>query len=434
MDYDPRVFLDSLPDPEDVQERINARYDELFTKDDHRNLMPYVCTVCDEYLMRKGDINVLTVEKMKKAKDILSWSWLPDHERIPEVEEAYRFQNTIQPGKDQSWLNGMGLSPRGSMYKFSRNHKTGFTCCGTCKAQVEKLRVPRNAIINRNHVGCAPQCLRELTEVELAFLSPVHSYGYCFSYQGGSMKCVKGTLVFMRVKERQIAKAVTTLNCMGLNNNVVVLVSGKMTAAQKQRVKTKCTVRTEKLIAAVEWLIANNKAWKDVDIEELKREIVNFQPIVMDKSTTCKSTNANVEKEEVFTCYYPDSSNNAVSGGFDTPGAFKEFVKEMTEQNFDIELKAELEKAFVQGGDDEILLGAAILQFPYGVGGLEESRQDGKSMTSKPKLDEFMDHLSKKSSPEFQSPLFQLIMYTMKSKARLLKTSSLQLRNKTATE
>ena len=89
-----------------------------------------------------------------------------------------------------------------------KNNTRGFTCCAKCKKSLEKSTVPRDAIVNRNHVGVAPDCLKELTEVELAFLSPVKSCGHCFSCQGGSMRCMKGTLVFMRVKERKLAKAV----------------------------------------------------------------------------------------------------------------------------------------------------------------------------------------------------------------------------------
>ena len=81
----------------------------------------------------------------------------------------------------------------------------------------------------------------------------------------------------------------------------------------------------------------------------------------MDKSSNIESSNARVEKQEVFTCHCPDSAVDAASGGFDTPGAFKEFVTELQEKNCDLLFKAELEKSFVRGGDDEILFGGASL-------------------------------------------------------------------------
>lgn len=263
-------FLSTLVSGDEIQAAINAKFDALFNTDDDGNRIPYVCTVCDEVLMRPSEIRVITVDKMKKAKDLLSWTWMEDNERIAEVEERYQFTKKIGTGANPSWLKGMGLSPRGSIYQESKRSKPGFTCCQSCKDAVYRNSLPRNAIVNMNHVGMAPKCLTDLTEVELAFLSPVKSYGYCFVYSGGAMQCMKGTLVFMRVKERMVAKSVTALNCMGLNDQVIVLISGKMTPAQKARVKTKTELRVDKLIEAVEWLVKNNKAWKDIDLDVLR--------------------------------------------------------------------------------------------------------------------------------------------------------------------
>ena len=161
------------------------------------------------------------------------------------------------------------------------------------------------------------------------------------------MKCMKGTLVFVRVTERQMAKAITNLECMGLTKHVVVLLSGKMTLDQKKKVETKTRLRTDKMIAAFKWLCENHRLWKNIDLEKLKRQIGDCKPIMVDKSTTVGSGNANVEQEEMFTCYYPDGANNGVSGGFDTPGAFKQFAQEMQEKNYDLEFKAVLQKEFV---------------------------------------------------------------------------------------
>ena len=72
QEYDPRSFLANLPSTEDVQERINDRYDSMFNMDDNDNLIPFVCCVCDEFMLPKRDVNVVSIAKMKKAKDILS--------------------------------------------------------------------------------------------------------------------------------------------------------------------------------------------------------------------------------------------------------------------------------------------------------------------------------------------------------------------------
>ncbi len=430
-------FVDSLPPVDHIRNRVNLRFDQMFTQNVSGGAFkPLVCTVCDTFLLDKDAVNIVPLDRMKKCHDILSWSWLDDKDRIPELEASFRFVDDVPGLRDRSWLNEMGLSPRGSFIQVSAQKK-GFTCCECCFKSLNKKspEVPYYALVNNNHSGSPPQCLTDLTEAELAFLSPVHAYSYCYVYEGGRMKNMNGTLVFMRVTERQMARAITTLDCMGLKKHVVFLLSGKMTYEQKKKVETKTRIRTDKMIAAVEWLCANNRMWKDIDLEKIRKEIGDCKPILVDKSTEVGSGNANVEEEEIFTCYFPDGTMDSHAGGFDSPGAFKEFVKEMQEKNFDIEMKANLEKEFVKGGDDELLLGASLLQFPYGVGGLDETRQKPKGkLTTKSVLDEYLCNLSKRAAPEFQMPLFQLIMYSLKSKARLLNQSRLQLRNKTDAE
>jgi hypothetical protein len=161
----------------------------------------------------------------------------------------------------------MALSPRGRIFKKpEKRARPGFTCCPTCKMNVEKLQLPMNAIINKNYVGGAPACLTELTEVEQALITPVKHHGYCFQWTGGRQKCLKGTLVFMRVKERRVAEAVAQLEAMELTKHIIVLVSGKMTIGQREKVKNKSVIRTDKVIAAVEWLCVNHKIWKDIDL------------------------------------------------------------------------------------------------------------------------------------------------------------------------
>ena len=258
-------FLKRCAPVSKVQSRINQRINNVCNVTESGQRRPFVCSVCDEFIVRKKDICQITVKQMKKAKDLLSWSRLEPERRIAAVEEYYKFDDDILNEPNPTWLNGMALSPRGSMYKEGKRGAFCFTSCLLCKEGIDSLRMPMNAIINHNYVGCAPQELTDLNEVERAFLTPIHSYGYCFNFQGGKMMSLKGQLTFMQVEQRKLAKAVTTLECMGLTKHVVVLLLGKMTYAQKQKVNKLTTVRTDKMIAAVKWLVANHRDRKDID-------------------------------------------------------------------------------------------------------------------------------------------------------------------------
>ena len=100
----------------------------------------------------------------------------------------------------------------------------------------------------------------------------------------------------------------------------------------------------------------------------MKRKYENHVPCVVDKSSTVPSENSNIESHEVFFCYYPDGKMNVQSGGFENHDAFKEYVHEMQEKKYMISLKVD----FVADNEANNIRSACLLQFPYGVGDINE--------------------------------------------------------------
>ena len=187
--------LTDLPSPEEIQERIKERYDSLFYVNDYGERQAYVCVICDKFIINKDDLKSLSVPKVIFAKDVLKWSSQEDDRRTHELQDHY--QAIFEARLNHPSLEGLALSPRAPIYK-SKGIDC-FSCCGRCYHNIQKPKVPRHAIINSNCVGAAPKCLLDLTEPELAFLTPVKHYGYCFTFTGGKQKCLKGTLSYVRV-------------------------------------------------------------------------------------------------------------------------------------------------------------------------------------------------------------------------------------------
>ena len=333
-----------------------------------------------QFIMCRSDVNFLSEERLKGAKELLSWNTRLGDMEIEELKKGFWFKDKEKRLRESAWLEEVALSPRGRVGRKSSHHraKPGFTCCTACLKSIQQGKVPLYAIANRNYVGCPPSCLSTLREVELALLTPMQCHGYCFSYVGGRQKNLKGTLVFMRVRETRIRAAVTQLEAMGLTKHMLVLFNGKMTEGQRRKAREETRIRTEKVIEAVKWLCANNKKWEHVDPAKLLANVNGVQPVVVDNSSTVESGNANVEEEELFTCYYPDGASNPVNGGFDKPGSFKKYVEDMQKKGFEVEFKVNLQKGFVKGNQDDQLVSSSLLQFPYGMGGLEESRGFGR--------------------------------------------------------
>ena len=219
-----------------------------------------------------------------------------------------------------------------------------------------------------------------------------------------------------------------------LQTNVVILLNGGMTATQKQKATQE--IRTEKVMEAVEWLIENNVRWKGISLNEVRREIEELRPVIVDRSHEVETENANIEEKELFECYFPDGTTNETNGGFKTPDDFKTRVDEMYQMGFKAEWKLRLEQSFVNESDGDLLVNSSLLQFPYGRCGIDDKRiigdEDEKSdihLTIP-----YMRHFSKLSQPVFQEDMFQLMMYSIKSKITLFKKSRLQLRNKQTAE
>ena len=428
-------FLKDLPTLQEIQERVDQRFDELFTRTND-GFCPVVCGVCDEFIRHRDDICLLTEKKLKKCHGLLKWtstcSILPDQGIVDE----YKFKGQWWNGDPPSYLLELALSPRSVVYQKGNRKERGIACCLSCHGSLMRKKLPFYAIVNNNYVGCAPACLRDLTEVELAFLTPCSSYGYCFSYTGGKQMQLKGTLAFMRVKERAIAKSVTALDLMGLNNNVVVLTRGTMTKEQKKKMREKTTIRVEKMITALKWLVVHHQSWGHIKLNEVEKEVRGCNVLVIEHDVEVQSTNVAIESQEIFTCYFPEGTATTTNGGYKSPEEFKEFARELQKNNYEVELSSNLQKDFVKDGNSDILIATCLLQFPYGICGLDSPRQkaDGSTIETV-NVEDFMCHLSKKSDVCFQTPLMQLIMYSIVTRDRLLKMSRLQVKGeKTASD
>ena len=440
-EYDMFETLGFCAKVEVVQKRINERYDSLFHWDKNSDAKVYVCTFCDKLLLHEKDVNWLAVESLVKPerRQCLEWcTVLKDvNDRIAQVEEEYTFSDpdNLIPLEFQPLLQGLALSPRGIVGKPKEhgNSKMSFSCCQTCNnhLKVKAPTTPFYAIVNKNYIGCAPSVLTELTEVELALIQPVLKYGYCFTYSGGKQTNLKGAMSFFRVEERKVASGLIQVEQMGLNNNIVVLLSGKMTAEQRRRATEKGNgVRTAKCLQALEWLTVNHPKWKDINIQTLRDEFAGRTPVVVDNSKEVESENSNVETEEQFVCYVPDGTLDEQFGGFEDPEAFKQYVDQMHQKNFKVTVHMPMTREFLgETKDDDFLVATNLLVFPYGRGGMFEDRQlkDG-SLTADCEHEGFMKHLSLVSQNVCQSAMFQLILYSQISRWRILKSSRLKLK------
>ena len=406
---------------------INEDFRSLFVEDCNGNTRAPVCSVCDCFIL-------------PEEREIVPLKWLLDEDRLrflrpaawncidSSLRECYKLDLSDMMEDDDplkvdaviELVKSLMLSPRSTYVRSMRNRRySGLTACSSCKMQVQTRERPATSICNNYCMGTPPLCLALLEDAELAYLSPVKEYGYCFSYTGGRQRCLEGSLSYFRVKTASIVRAITQLDVLGMTKDVIVVIYGNVTPEQKNKIQKKTTLRVEKVMQAIEWLIAHNTEWKRhenaVDMDLIRRELENTSPIILDNSNCAESDPSNeAEKGESFRVYFPDGSINEETGGQANVERFKEMVRRAKMSGYDLDFQCNFAKESVLDFKDNTLVNACLLQFPYGRGGMHENRmkRDG-SMTDKVDVDEYIEHLSRLSPSQFHHDRFALILYNM---------------------
>ena len=175
---------------------IDEQFPNNFIVDGVGKYKPCVCVVCDEFLSMQNHACILIGQLIDKKYYILLHQWNRVSEELWKQYSMEDFPHEIDE-EAQEELQAMVLSPRASYLTFTDKRKTeGYSICHSCKYHLSRDEVPPFAIANNNVVVVAPECLTTLREVELAFITPVHSYGCVFTFTGSKQRQLKGVLSY----------------------------------------------------------------------------------------------------------------------------------------------------------------------------------------------------------------------------------------------
>lgn len=441
---------------------LNEEFDKCMfvTTDENgdRTFRPFVCSVCNMFV-KPSNKQTVTWKKLHGCQELLQPRTLRP---LPTAILDYYVchgKYEIPGGKDTIDLSTMMLSPSTQIAtrqrKAGKNGKStetpiGIVVCKFCHTSLSNSYVPKFAICNGFYLGAPPPELTELNQVELAFLSPVKAYGYCFAYTG-SKQCsmqLKGTLSFYKIDPSSIVKTVAKFDALELSDNIVVLLHGKMTREQRKRAKEKTALRPNKVLKAMQWLCENHETYKtlEVDMEALKRKMEKpilidesqtydtkeYQEVFlsMDKSGPPANSRSNIETTDQFQIFFPDKTLNSTQGGHVDKQSFEEFLKTSKLSDFSFHMHTDFQKFIVPDYKDDNLVNACLLQFPYGRGGINELYWDKEeSFRQRVDVRDYAKALSRNSTPTCQLELFQLILYNLEQKQRMFQNACFQVRN-----
>ena len=432
-------MLTSLVDEKVVRQKIDAEFFNLCVHDSNGDLKPYVCLICDKFL-HPQELKYIDKKELLSCSNILCPNTLNKVSPHSGIASSYTYDGLIAEevtGEDIALIKEMLLSPRGHYSTGTQNRSNGFVVCASCKYGVDRQQMPKYAIANNYCFGAAPPCLTCLNEAELAMLSPVKTWGYCFLYTGGEKKQLRGSLSYYKVKMESIARTIAQFDIAGLNKDIVVVLHGKMTQSQRSRALSKNKVRTMELLVAIEWLLLNNEEWRtqNISLNEIRQQL--RQPVIVDQSTEINDSEeeqaSNIESTDTFAVYFPDGNTTSLTGGQENIEEFRRIVSEVKRSGFNIQVRNDLSREAVYDYKDSNLVNACILQYPYGRGGLHEKRLKGDgSISDSIDVGEYVEHVSMLSQLPFQEELFSLILYNMYVKQEMVKSACFKVR-KTAT-
>ena len=218
---------------------------------------PYICIICDT-ILKYNDVEYARISTLERASSISRCNWNKD---LPDgIVNYYKYESN---GK-KSWMKDCLLSPQGCYVPTADT----FVCCNSCACAVRSKipKVPPKAIVNLPK-GRAPKVLTDLTEIELAFISPVQGFGHFIMYEGGANRKLQRFHSFMKVDLQHVMDTSRSMvECFSVNNISVVL-TGPYTKNQRKVIEKSISIRLNKCLEGLNWLIKKLKLFKRKRVE-----------------------------------------------------------------------------------------------------------------------------------------------------------------------
>jgi hypothetical protein len=258
-------------DSNQVRENINCSMSQWHLINSDKTIRPLVCILCDRFIFPDSNKH-LSLDKLTQMQflfypnsdvNIVSASLascyripLPDAPICNEVKRDLKIDQCL-------------LSPRSSYVLLNENGDGGYNLCNACNAYINKNQRPKFCIANNYCFGSPPPCLLNLTDVELATITTVRTYGYTFCYTGGQKHKLCGTLSYYKVEKDTVVRSIANLDASKVN--IAIIIEGDITKQQYKRVRNKQKLRVPEVSKAIGWLLENNSEWSSVNLnyEEL---------------------------------------------------------------------------------------------------------------------------------------------------------------------
>ena len=409
---------------DDVVDLVNEKVQKMFFVDGRADgegrfsLRANVCCSCDRLLSNR-DISYISLDDLRNNSSALR---LVRDNVDEDLVSNYKYCGR---GK-KSFMNKLLLSPRSCFVKGMVNGDVStdsFVCCRTCSGSIRGGSIPKYSICNFM-IGSAPDVLNCLSDIEMAYISPVRVFGHLFAAFGGSNAKMRGYHTFLKVDVEQIYNHTHMIDDIVEGNTISLVLSGGFTKRQKEMTMARYSIRLDRVKAALSWLRCHNIHYKSIsqyDIERMPDPVIT----ISDNSLEMESEDSNMEIIESFRVVFPDGYLNDRSGGNKKVSEFKELIRELEGNGHDISVFSRSLSQVCPDYSGNFLTAAFPKVFPYGLGGSDDERfdKDGILDNDVVNLGDYIKHVSQLSHNSVQEPLFSLVMFNINVKQSMVRNA-----------
>ena len=230
--------------------------------DDNGTAHPLICCVCDSIARVEVSMEWIAVASLikycsdtKMTKDLLT--------DIYPISLISQYTVPTVP-----CLESFVLSPASVYDPIQDSISICELCANHFKNQADFRRdrrfPPDEAIISGYIIGDAPSILTDLNEVEIALLSTVRTNCQSWIYFAGCHQHIQGWHTFYENRPAANVANINNLANAGLKGQLLVVLCGPFTKTQVALARAQTLVNAHKVIAAYEWLRANNYHYREI--------------------------------------------------------------------------------------------------------------------------------------------------------------------------
>ena len=125
---------------------------------------------------------------------------------------------------------------------------------------------------------------------------------------------------------------------------------------------------------------------------------------------------------------FPDDNLDETTGGFETVDDFKEVISEINKGNTVVTLTSRASQ-YVYANCEDNFAKAFPLQFPYGIGGPNEMRQNGDDEMKRVDFVKYIQHVNNLSNLNFHTQLFCVFSWNILEKKHMLDRACLRVKS-----